>query len=290
MVEPRNLIQSESVIHDFRFIQYHLDFQINQHYVEQPQGFVSEGKENKVLRLRKALYDLKQAPRAWYSKIDQYFMDRGFRRSKSEPTLYIKSQATRPNIMYATSILSRYLQSPSQIHFGAGKRILRYLQGTKEFGIWYTTKTNSKLLGYTDNDWAGSADDMKSTSSYAFSLGSGMFSWASKKQATVAQSTAEAEYVAAAEATSQAIWLCRILEDMGEKQDEPTKINYDNKLAIAMAKNPVHHSTTKHIAIKYHFIKEAKATKEIKLDYCRTEDQITNIFMKALPRPRFKEL
>ncbi|RZB68411.1 Retrovirus-related Pol polyprotein from transposon TNT 1-94 [Glycine soja] len=247
-------------------------------------------KENKVLRLRKALYGLKQAPRAWYSRIDQYFMDRKFRMSKSEPTLYIKSQATRPDIMYATSLLSRFMQSPSQIHFGAGKRILRYLQGTKEFGIWYTTETNSELLGYTDNDWAGSTDDMKSTSGYAFSLGSGMFSWASKKQATVAQSTAEAEYVAAAEATSQAIWLRRILEDMGEKQDEPTKINCDNKLAIAMTKNPVHHSRTKHIAIKYHFIREAEATKEIKLDYCRIEDQIADIFTKALPRPRFEEL
>ena len=179
---------------------------------------MSEGKESKVLRLRKALYGLKQAPRAWYSRIDQYFMDRGFRRSKSEPTLYIKSQATRPDIMYATSLLSRFMQSPSQIHFGAGKRILRYLQGTKEFGIWYTTETNSELLGYTDSDWAGLVDDMKSTFGYAFSLGSGMFSWSSKKQATVAQSTAEAKYVAAAKAMSQAIWLRRILEDMGEKQ------------------------------------------------------------------------
>nr|KYP47813.1 hypothetical protein KK1_030509 [Cajanus cajan] len=113
--------------------------------------------------------------------------------------------ATRPDIMYAVSLLSRFMQKPSQIHFGAAKRILRYLQGTKEFGIWYKTMTNSSLLGYTDSDWAGSVDDMKSTSGYAFSLGSGIFSWASKKQATVAQSTAEAEYVAATEATSQAI-------------------------------------------------------------------------------------
>lgn len=127
----------------------------------------------------------------------------------------------------------------------------------------------------------GSADDMKSTSGYAFSLGSGMFSWASKKQATVAQSTAEAEYVAAAEATSQAIWLRRILEDMGEKQDKPTKINYDNKSAIAMAKNLVHHNRTKHITIKYHFIREAEATKGIKLDYCGIKDQIADIFTKT---------
>jgi hypothetical protein len=376
-------------------------------YVEQPQGFVVKGNESKVLRLRKALYGLKQAPRAWYSRIDQYFMDRGFRRSKSEPTLYIKTQgqydtlivslyvddliytgnnitlingfkedmmktfemtdlglrnyflgievkqkeqgificqkkytkallekfkmndckpvatplvtnekmqkddgspeadasryrsligsllyltATRPDIMYATSLLSRFMQKPSQIHLGAGKRILRYLQGTKEYGMWYKSMNNSKLLGYTDSDWAGSLDDMKSTSGYAFSLGSGFFSWACKKQATVAQSTAEAEYMAAAEATSQSIWLRRILGDMGEQEDEPTIIYCDNKSAIAMTKNPVHHHRTKHIAIKYHFIREAETTKQIQLKYCTTEEQIADIFTKALPRARFELL
>ncbi|XP_027927618.1 uncharacterized protein LOC114184509 [Vigna unguiculata] len=134
--------------------------------------------------------------------------------------------ATRPDIMYATSLLSRFMQKPSQIHYGVGKRILRYLQGTKEFGIWYKTMTNSRIIGYTDSDWAGSIDDMKSTSGYAFSLGSGIFSWASKKQATVAQSTAEAEYVVAAEATSQAIWLRKIFKDMREKKSGPTTINF----------------------------------------------------------------
>ena len=198
--------------------------------------------------------------------------------------------ATRPDIMYAVSLLSRFMQSPSQIHFGVGKRILRYLQGTKEFGIWYKTMTSSRLLGYTDSDWAGSVDDMKSTSGFAFSLGSGIFSWASKKQATVALSTAEAEYVAAAEATSQAIWLRRILKEMSEYQDKPTVIYCDNKSAIAMVKNPVHHHRTKHIAIKYHFIREAEANNKVRLEYCTTEDQIADIFTKALPRPRFELL
>ena len=198
--------------------------------------------------------------------------------------------ATRPDIMFATSLLSRFMQNPSQIHLGVGKRILRYLQGTKEYGIWYKSTGNPTLLGYTDSDWAGSVDDMKSTSGYAFSLGSGIFSWASKKQATVAQSTAEAEYVAAAEATSQAIWLRRILKDMGEKQSGPTTINCDNKSTIAMEKNPVHHSRTKHIAIKYHFIREAETNMKIRLEYCPTEDQIADIFTKALPRPRFELL
>ncbi|KAL0336077.1 UNVERIFIED_CONTAM: Retrovirus-related Pol polyprotein from transposon TNT 1-94 [Sesamum radiatum] len=106
---------------------------------------------------------------------------------------------------------------------------------------------------------------MKSTSGYTFSLGSGIFSWASKKQATVAQSSAEAEYIAAAATSNQAIWLRRILEDIGEKQEEPTTIYCDNKSAIAIIKNPVQHSRTKHIDIKYHSLREATTRGEIEL-------------------------
>ncbi|XP_019053163.1 PREDICTED: uncharacterized protein LOC109114642 [Nelumbo nucifera] len=84
--------------------------------------------------------------------------------------------ATRPDIMYAVSLLSRFMQNPNQVHHGAAKRILRYLQGTKNYGIWYRVTHDSKLIGYTDSDWAGSVDDMKSTSVYAFTIGSGIFS------------------------------------------------------------------------------------------------------------------
>nr|DAD47629.1 TPA_asm: hypothetical protein HUJ06_017566 [Nelumbo nucifera] len=98
---------------------------------------------------------------------------------------------------------------------------------------------------------------MKSTSGYAFTLGSRIFSWALKKQAIVAQSSAEAKYTAAAITTSQAIWLKRIFDDMGEPQVGATEIYYDSKSAIAMAKNPIFHSITKHIGIKYYFIREA---------------------------------
>ncbi|KAL0387090.1 UNVERIFIED_CONTAM: Retrovirus-related Pol polyprotein from transposon RE1 [Sesamum radiatum] len=173
--------------------------------------------------------------------------------------------ATRPDIMFATCLLSRFMQSPSQVHYAAAKRILRYLRGTKDFGIWYKSTNDAKLVGYTDSDWAGSVDDMKSTSGYTFSLGSGIFSWASKKQATVAQSSVEAEYIAAAATSNQAIWLRRILEDIGEKQEEPTTIYCDNKSAIAITKNPVQHSRTKHIDIKYHSLREATTRGEIEL-------------------------
>jgi hypothetical protein len=122
---------------------------------------------------------------------------------------------------------------------------------------------------------------MKSTSGYAFSLGSGVFSWSTKKQQSVAQSSAEAEYVSAALATSQAIWLTRILEDIGEKQEEAVHLHCDNKPAIAMAKNLVYHSRTRHIAIKHHFIREAIGEGKVELKFCRSEEQVANIFHQS---------
>ncbi|KAK0596555.1 hypothetical protein LWI29_016765 [Acer saccharum] len=200
---------------------------------------------------------------------------------------FTQKPATRPDIMFAASLLSRYMQSPTQNHMGAAKRVLRYLQGTLDYGILYQPVKDSKLVGFSDSDWAGCLDDMRSTSSYVFSLGSGICSWSSKKQKTVAQSSAEAEYVAAAKATSQAIWLRRILEDIGEKQEDPTVLYCDNKSAIAMGKNPISHDRTKHIAIKFHFIREAVEQGEIQLMYCRTQDQMADVLTKAVTRDKF---
>lgn len=202
--------------------------------------------------------------------------------------LYLTS--TRPDIMFASSLLSRFMHCPSHFHLGAGKRVLRYLQGTLNYGIKYYKNVNVKLTGFCDSDWGGCVDDMKSTSGYAFSLGSGIFSWASKKQQTVAQSSAEAEYISASLATSQAIWLRRILEDVKEKEEEGTDLFCDNKSAIAMANNPVYHSRTRHIAIKYHFIREAITNGDIKLKYCKSEDQVADIFTKALSPGKFQQL
>ena len=115
--------------------------------------------------------------------------------------------ATRPDLMFTSSLLSRFMHSPSQTHLGAAKRALRYIRGTTDYGLWFSKNESEKLKGYADSDWAGSSDDAKSTSGYMFSLGSGVFSWNSKKQDVVAQSSAEAEYISAAAAANQAIWL-----------------------------------------------------------------------------------
>ncbi|KAG6502054.1 hypothetical protein ZIOFF_041941 [Zingiber officinale] len=129
-----------------------------------------------------------------------------------------------------------------------------------------TSSNSSSPSATPKSDLGGSLDDMKSTSGYCFSFGSAIFSWVSKKQQSVAQSSAEAEYISASVATSQAIWLRKILADLGHHQIEGTVLHCDNKSAIAMAKNPVHHNRTRHIALKHHFIRQAIEDKEIQLD------------------------
>lgn len=154
---------------------------------------------------------------------------------------------TRPDLIHSVSMVSRYMNEPSKLHFAAAKRILRHLQGTKNYGIKYVKEDNSKLIGYTDSDWAGSLDDRKSTSGYIFCFGSKPISWSSRKQRSVALSSSEAEYVASSEATCEAIRLRRILSDLLQDISKPTVILCDNMSAIAMTKNPVFHARLKHI-------------------------------------------
>ncbi|MFS7974794.1 putative RNA-directed DNA polymerase [Helianthus anomalus] len=177
---------------------------------------------------------------------------------------------TRPDLAYSVSLISRFMQNPSKLHLGAAKRIVKYVAGTTGYGIWYERGVPINLIGYTDSDWASSVDDRKSVSANVFSLGSGAVTWSSKKQSTVALSSTEAEYVASSAATSQAIWLRRILEDLGVPQEAPTVILCDNHSAINLSRNPVLHGRTKHIEIKHHYIRDMVAQQRISLEYCRT--------------------
>ncbi|CAL2251278.1 unnamed protein product [Prunus armeniaca] len=198
--------------------------------------------------------------------------------------------ATRPDIMYASSLLARFMHCPTNKHYGTAKRVLRYVKGTLDYGLEYVKGRNAMLIGFCDSDWGGSIDDSKSTSGYAFSFGSGVFSWASVKQNCVALSTAEAEYISASEATAQAIWLRFVLEDFGELQTEATPLQCDNTSAIAITKNPVFHQKTKHIDRRYHFIKDALQEGIIDLVYCPTKEQLADIFTKPLAKDPFNYL
>ncbi|XP_049400004.1 secreted RxLR effector protein 161-like [Solanum stenotomum] len=179
--------------------------------------------------------------------------------------------ATRPDLRFAASLLSRFMQAPSQVHLGVAKGTLRYIKGTADYGIWFKREEKRQLMGYSDSDWARSVDDMKNTSGYAFTLGSGMVSWNSKKQEVVAQSSAEAEYIAAVGATNQALWLRKILRDLEQNDIEATIIKVDNKSAISMAKNPVQHGRSKHINVKFHAIRQAEKDGEVQLVHCSSD-------------------
>ena len=196
---------------------------------------------------------------------------------------------TRPDIVYSVNLISRFMHEPSKLHYAAAKRILRYLQGTKKFGIKYKKENNCKLIGYTDSDWAGSIDDRKSTSGYVFCLGSNVIAWSSKKQKTIALSSAEAEYIAATDATCEAVWLRRILSDMEHIEEGPTVIYCDNMSAIAMSKNPVFHGRTKHIELRHHFIRDMVQNGEIQLEFVNTKEQLADIMTKAVAAEKFSQ-
>ena len=213
-------------------------------------------------------------------------VDEGLYRSLVGCLMYLT--ATRPDIMYAVSLLSRFMHCASELHFKAAKRVLRYVKGTADFGVCFKKSEKLELHGYSDSDWAGSYDDMRSTSGYLFNLGSGCFSWNSKKQDVVAQSTAEAEYVAATAAVNQALWLRKLLADLNQVQQEATQIFVDNEAAIAISNNPVFHGKTKHFKIKYYFLREVQKNEEIVLVHCKTDYQIADIFTKALSKTRFE--
>ncbi|KAK2968675.1 hypothetical protein RJ640_001578 [Escallonia rubra] len=197
---------------------------------------------------------------------------------------------TRPDIMYSVSLISRYMENPTELHLLAAKRIFRYLKGTIDFGLLYKKGEKSYLIGFTDSDYAGDIDDWKSTSGYAFMLGSGAVSWSSKKQPIVTLSTTEAEFVAATSCACQAIWLRKILEELHFKQEEATTIYCDNSSAIKLSKNPVLHGRSKHIDVKVHFLRDLTKEGVIDLIYCRNEDQVADIFTKPLKKAAFQKL
>ncbi|CAL1361578.1 unnamed protein product [Linum trigynum] len=198
--------------------------------------------------------------------------------------------ATRPDIMYAMSLISRYMENPIELHLLEAKRILRYLQGKRSLGMFYKKEGKTPLLGFTDSDFAGDMDDRKSTSGYVFIMGSGVVAWSSKKQPIVTLSSIEGELVAATACACQAVWLRRLLEELQNKQEEATTIRCDNQSIIKLSKNPVLHGRSKHIDVKYHFLRDLCKEGQLGLEYCRSEDQVADMFTKALKIGQFEKL
>lgn len=147
-----------------------------------------------------------------------------------------------------------------------------------------------ELVGYVDSDYAGDEDDRRSTSGYTFMIGGGAVAWSSKKQPIVTLSTTEAEYVAAVNGACQAIWLRNVLEEMGFKQEGGTILFCDNSSAIKLSKNLVFHGRSKHIYVRFHFLRDLVNEDVIEMEYCSTREQLSDIMTKPVKLEVFEKL
>ena len=162
----------------------------------------------------------------------------------------------------------------------------QYVSGTVDYGIWYSFDTKSTLVRFSDVDQAVNADDRKSTSGGCFYLRNNVVSWFSKKQNSVALSTAEAEYISAGSCCAQILWIKQQLKDFGSEQNQ-IPILCDNTSAINISKNPIQHSRTKHIEIRHHFIRDHVQKGDIVLEFVDTKHQLADIFTKPLSEDQF---
>uniref|UniRef100_A0A1Y1MYL6 Retrovirus-related Pol polyprotein from transposon TNT 1-94 n=1 Tax=Photinus pyralis TaxID=7054 RepID=A0A1Y1MYL6_PHOPY len=205
--------------------------------------------------------------------------------------IYIAT-VSRPDIAYAVGVVSRYLNSYSLAHWNAVKRIIRYLKGTMDDGIEYKpTSHNRKLVGFSDADFAGDHDTRRSTSGYISMLHGGAITWSSQRQQTVSLSTTEAEYVAAANASKELMWLRSFLREIHEDVvDDATKLFVDNQSAVRLVQNAEFHKRTKHIDVKFHFIREQQERGEIDVTYVESDKQLADIMTKPLSINKFNLL
>ncbi|GJR70922.1 ribonuclease H-like domain, reverse transcriptase, RNA-dependent DNA polymerase [Tanacetum coccineum] len=372
-------------------------------YVTQPEGFITRQDQGKVYRLIKALYGLRQAPRAWNIKLDNTLKSLDFKKCALEQAIYTKTSKdstlligvyvddliitgtpkkeidkfkaqmeekiemsdlgllayylgievtqtngdisikqsayaskilkeagmidcnetlipmdpgtrltkvtegtmvnsteyrsligclryllhTRPDLSYSVGLLSRFMQEPREQHMKAIRQVLRYVKGTKDYGITYKHNGGNKIHGFSDSSYGVNTQEGKGTTGIIFYYGESPISWSTQKQATVALSSCESEFIAATAAATQALWLKRLLSKLTHSQEEKVTIQVDNKSAIALMKNPVFHGRSKHIDTKYHFIRECVEKEDIQVEFINGEYQKADILTKALPKIKF---
>jgi hypothetical protein len=374
-----------------------LNSDLKEVYMHQPPGFVIPGKEGKVLRLRKALYDLQQAPRAWNAKLNSTLKGMGFGQSPDEAAIYRQGNEgnallvgvyvddlvitgtkdaevaafkeemkatyqmsdlgllsfylgievhqgdsgimlrqtaygltdcnpaltpmeerlklshdstteevdatqywrlvgslrylthTRPDLAFSVGYVSQFMQRPTTEHQQAVKRIIRYVEGTLDDGLYYSRcPGEAHIVGYNDSDHAGDINTSKSTSGILF-FSKCLVSWQSVKQQVVTLSSCEAEYIAASTASTQALWLVRLLGDL-DRDTEAVELRVNSKSALTLAKNPVFHERSKHIRVRYHFIRGCLEEGSFKACYINTKNQLADLLTKPLGRIKFLEL
>lgn len=285
-----NTMQSEFEMSMMGELSYFLGLQVKQLHTGM---FISQSKYAKGLVSKFGLESAKHArtPMSTTVKLardsEGNDVDQTTYRSMIGSLLYLT--ASRPDIAFSVGVCARYQACPKESHLSAVKRIIKYVSGTLNYGIWFTHDTTANLAGYTDANWAGCADDRKSTSGECFYIGNNLVSWLSKKHNSISLSTAEAEYIAAGSGCTQLLWMKQMLVDYGITQGTIT-LFCDNTSAINISKNPVQHSHTKHIDIHHHFIRDLVEDGTILLEYLDSEHQKADLFTKPLDYTRFEYL
>ena len=288
--EFAELMQKEFEMSLMGELTYFLGLQIKQ----TPTGlFVSQEKYTRELLVKYNFKDLKgkATPMANGVKLDVdekgNSVDQKLYRGMIGSLLYLT--ASRPDILFCVCLCARFQSNPKESHLTAVKRIFRYLIGTENLGLWYPKGQEFSVVGYCDADFAGCRVERKSTSGSCIFLGGCLISWNSKKQNSIALSTAEAEYVASGSCTAQILWVQSQLADYGIRIQK-IPIMCDNTSAINLAKNPIVHSRTKHIEIRHHFIRDHISKGDIELKFIDTSRQLADIFTKPLGTERFNSL
>ncbi|KAL8132932.1 hypothetical protein AgCh_008421 [Apium graveolens] len=283
------LMQSRYQISMMGELSYFLGLQVKQN---EEGTFICQTKYTRNLLKKFGMQDCSSAstPMATATKLDKdtgKSVDITDYRGMIGSLLYLT--ASRPDIMYATCLCARFQADPREPHLTAVKRIFKYLKGTADLGLWYPRESDFKLIGYSDADFAGCKIDRKSTSGSCQFLGGRLVSWFSKKQKSISTSTAEAEYIIVGSCCAQILWMKNQLLDYGLTYFK-IPIYCDNQSAIAMTGNPVQHSMTKHISIRYHFIREHVDEGTVELHFVPTDQQLADIFTKPLCEATFTRL
>ena len=193
---------------------------------------------------------------------------------------------TRPDIAHAVSTVSRFLSNPGKEHWEAVKWIFKYLRGTSKLCLSFGG-SKPMLEGFTDADMAGDLDGRKSTSGFLFTFAGGAVSWQSKLQKCVALSTTEAEYIAATEAAKEMVWMKRFVQELGLMQDEYV-VFCDSQSAMDLSKNTLYHSRTKHIDVRYHWLRDVIGKELMKLKKIHTDFNPSDMMTKVVTREKLK--
>jgi hypothetical protein len=193
------------------------------------------------------------------------------------------STTTRHDISFAVSHLGQFNNCYGEEHWTAAKRVLRYLKGTVDLGLVYEPDFEP-LTGFVDVDWGSCTEDWRSFNGYIFLLNGGPVSWDSRKQRTVALSTTEAEYMALSEGVKEAIYLQRLLQELGADEMIGSVVFCDNKGSLRLAENHTFHARSKHIDIRHHFARDVLRTKKVTLEHVPTDHQVTDFLTKGLPK------